>query len=147
MKQVRSYGSAEARRALQLYESQSAATVYAIGYNYEGKLYVNYVSALRAEWIYIGKTSNGEDALKMYIGKKLRAALRNRGVVWGEALDEDNNGDAFERMFYEHYKLGEWNHNSVPFYERGDAEVGGQQVQIKFMNATVCKLSTLERRG
>jgi hypothetical protein len=148
MRNTAHYNTPEAREALARYERVTAATLYCVGYNFEGKLYVNFLRELRPEWCYVASNSKGELVLKMYINKLQAAALRNKGgVEQGKALNDSNNGDAFERWFFEHYKLGDWNRNSVPFYERGDAELFGEQVQIKFMNATICKLSTLNRKG
>lgn len=148
MRNTEHYNTPEVREALARYERITAATLYCVGYNLNGKFYVNFLRELKAEWCYIAENAKGERVLKMYIHKHHAAALAaHGGVEQGDALNERNNGDAMERWFYDHYKLGEWNKNSVPFYERGDAELFGEQVQIKFMNATICKLSTLERKG
>ena len=58
-----------------------------------------------------------------------------------------NRGEMFEKIITERFTATEWAKDSVPFFAAGDAEINGEQVQIKLNQAELTNEKILTRYG
>ncbi len=59
---------------------------------------------------------------------------------------QKNNGDALEMIITERFTPEQWvKHDSAAFYERGDVNINGKEVQIKFNQAELTNERILKR--
>ena len=56
-----------------------------------------------------------------------------------------NKGEMFEKIITERYTATEWVKDSVPFFKAGDANINGEEVQIKLNGAELTNEKILHR--
>lgn len=99
--------------------------------------------------------SKGRMALRLKLHSKTKSKLlgnaqkleSNPSTVF-ECLKGQNEGDCFEAYFLKRFKgqpLEVWKHDSHAYYERGDAEMFGEQVSLKTGNATFAEVATIDK--
>ena len=127
------------------YRENSASHTYIIGFIRDGKVY--YVSCdwnqLR-KWLKESRTASskgGVKSLRVYVpAEDQRKAIANgtaKILCEAEQLSEKNQGDAFEKAIVETLTNTVWTKDRSKFYEKGDMELNGEQVQIKLNTATL----------
>lgn len=128
------------------YIAQSAARVFYIGFVYDGKLYLVVLrDTIPAAFLRVTTTSKTHvNAVRVQITSKMAQLLikDGRAIELGDATalnysDKYNRGEHFERYIVERYTTTTWYKDTTPWYIAGDAEINGEQVQIKFNGATV----------
>jgi hypothetical protein len=64
-----------------------------------------------------------------------------------DLLNDDhwNKGEMFEKVITETYTAEQWVKDSVPFFKAGDAEINGEQVQIKLNGAELTNEKILRK--
>lgn len=139
-----------------LYAALTAAHKYILGFDYHGKLY--YVTLTFAELVETLKadraasSKGGVNKVRIRTSKEQRRAfvLSGKAVLIGsiEALntaDKYNKGERFERIITELLTANIWHKDSVPFWQAGDIELNGEQIQIKLDDAELTNEKTLTR--
>ena len=128
------------------YIAKSAAHVFYIGFMYDGKLYLVVLrGTIPAAFLRVTTTSKTHvNAVRVQITSKMAQLLikDGRAIELGDAAalnysDKYNRGEHFERYIVERYTATTWHKDTTPWYIAGDAEINGEQIQIKFNGATV----------
>lgn len=128
------------------YIAKSAARVFYIGFVVDGKLYMIVLrDTIPAAFLRVTTTSKTHvNAVRVQVTSKLAKLLVKDGIAieLGAAAamdynDSYNRGEHFERYIVERFTDKQWAKDSTPWYIAGDAEINGEQVQIKFNGATV----------
>lgn len=138
------------------YEALSAADSYIFGFAHNHNLYYVQTDKLPDELLkrdVASKSHGGVQKIRVRASSAMRAAFVDSGkaVLLGtdELLnansDKYNKGERFEKLIQELLTGTTWQKDSVPFYEAGDIELNGQQVQIKFDGAELTNEKTLMR--
>ena len=127
-----------------LYARKSAAHKYALGFVYEGKLYVVVLSfAELSRFFKLDRASSkrgGFAKIRIKLTAKDRAELSAKAELLGaeDLLMKDakhNKGENFERELTERWTAETWVKDSVPFYVAGDIRVDGVEIQVKLDGA------------
>lgn len=127
-----------------LYNLLSAAHIYLVGFIFKENLY--YVTMGWNELVRILKndraaaSKGGMKKLRIKIRAAEKEELVKKAIMIGPAAmlqtdDKYNLGERFERVITETLTTEKWVKDSVPFNVKGDIEVNGEQIQIKFDNA------------
>lgn len=136
------------------YNKNSAAHTYYFGFVLAGLLYV--VAGMTFDEIaaYF-KMDRASTAKGGFLKIRIRAtsadlkALVPVATLLGSAdllaNDHWNKGEMFEKVITERYTATEWVKDSVPFFKAGDAEINGEQVQIKLNGAELTNEKILKR--
>ena len=138
------------------YNQHSAAHRYFVGFEYDAKLYLTDVRGHLPETMLkedrAAASKGGMLKIRVRLGAKLKAMLinSNRAVQLGtiDLLNTDdkyNKGERFERLVTERYTGKKWEKDSVPFWQAGDIELNGEQIQIKFEGAELTNERTMAR--
>lgn len=139
---------------LKLYESKTAANAYIIGFEMNGCLYTLYSETLNAvadciKYDRAAQSHGGMGKIRLRMSKLDKIKLARKAVNHGpvsvmEYAEKYNNGEKFERYITE-LNGQKWSKDSVPFWQAGDIEINGLQVQIKFDGAEITNEKTLMR--
>lgn len=145
-----------------LYEITAAHNRIALFFTLEKRIYMAMLDALKLEWVetdFIVNENSGEliPALRLSMNQKDYLRLRDfHGAKcfgfekdffkeWEETKKEtrENKGDYIERKFVEtfHAKASQ---KGIAYYEKGDCELFGEEIQIKYGRATLAKFETIE---
>lgn len=127
------------------YNAHSAAHTYIVGFIRDGKVY--YVTTgwnqLR-KWLRESRTSSargGYASLRVYVPaadqKKALADGAAKFLCTVDQLASGNAGDAFEKAIVETLTNTVWTKDRHTFYEAGDMELNGEQIQIKLNSASL----------
>ena len=139
-----------------LYARKSAAHKYALGFVYEGKLYVVVLSfAELSRFFKLDRASSkrgGFAKIRIKLTAKDRAELSATAELIGakDLLTKDakhNKGENFERELTERWTAETWVKDSVPFYVAGDIRVDGVEIQVKLDGAELTNEKILSRIG
>ena len=139
-----------------LYARKSAAHKYALGFVYEGKLYVVVLSfAELSRFFKLDRASSkrgGFAKIRIKLTAKDRAELSAKAELLGaeDLLMKDakhNKGENFERELTERWTAETWVKDSVPFYVAGDIRVDGVEIQVKLDGAELTNEKILSRIG
>lgn len=128
------------------YHTHSAAHTYIVGFMRDGKVYYVTVdwNQLR-KWLKESRTASsrgGVLALRVYVP----AADQKKALLDGTAKElcavEElnqlpNKGDAFEKIVVETLTGTVWTKCKTTFYESGDMNLNGEEIQIKLTSATL----------
>lgn len=131
---------------IEIYAMLTAAHLYFLGFTVNGSLY--YV-ALNWEELKeyfkfdkAAQSKGGHKKIRITVKAQQKKALIESGkaiLLGSENLlnynDKYNNGEHFERVITERFTDQKWQKDSIPFYVAGDAEINGEQVQIKLDGA------------
>lgn len=135
------------------YNALTAAHWYLVGFTFEGKLYALALEELPAQMLGITRTSSRRGnvmKLRLRLGEKLKKALVADGTaaLLGDAdlveAEGHNKGEVFEKLMVEALTGKTWHKDSTPFWQAGDLELDGWQVQVKFEEAEVTNERVLE---
>lgn len=136
------------------YNTNSAAHSYYFGFVLSGLLYVIAGMTFDELAAYF-KMDRASTAKGGFLKIRIRAntaelkALLPVATLLGSAellMDEHwNKGEMFEKIITERYTAEQWVKDSVPFFKAGDAEINGEQVQIKLNGAELTNEKILKR--
>lgn len=133
------------------YRKYSGADSYIIGYIYKKKLFMTKVNEIMPRFMVVSNSDTRGQSLRLYLNNKLKEQLlKQNAILLGnqEILDngEKNRGWAFEKIIYDYYKINPYKgKDNKGFWLGGDINIKGEEIQIKFENATMCSTSTLEK--
>ncbi len=141
---------------LNAYDKNSAAHTYYFGFIVAGLLYA-VCGMTFAEITAYCKMDRASSAKGGFRKIRIRAnaaqcaALIPKALLIGSAdlLNDSkwNKGEMFEKIITERFTATEWVKDSVPFFAAGDAEINGEQVQIKLNQAELTNEKILTRYG
>ena len=126
------------------YDARSAAHVYALGFRFDQKLYVQKLSFTELRrYFKLDRASSkrgGFAKIRIKLTAKDRAELSATAELIGaeDLLMADpahNKGENFERILTELWTGERWVKDSVPFWVAGDIRVNGVEIQIKLDGA------------
>lgn len=134
------------------YKTTTAATVYLFGFVLDGNLYMVYIPTDNLpDWIvrHDVDSRDGADKLRVNLDKWNKAKLRNNfpAVKLGRAdelLEGKNKGVAFEQLIYKRNRK-EWKKDDTAYYEKGDINIAGNEVQIKYESASFARFDTIRK--
>jgi hypothetical protein len=133
------------------YEHHSKATIYRIGFRYYSGVYYVDIATLPKAWVYIDTTSKGCIALRLYISREVKQALIKSGLAVYvmpynrfTKIKGYNNGVKFEGYIWRKYKHT-YHKDSNAFYSKPDITLNGIGYQLKWQNATIVKIDTLDK--
>lgn len=138
------------------YELHTAANYYQFGFEYKGNLYSYSTANLNDvdEALKFDRTSTergGHAKIRIRFSAKMKACLiaNRKAIKLGnihllDYADKWNKGEHFEHYIHD-INGKEYRKNHVPFYQSGDIEINGKQVQLKYDAATLVEETTLNR--
>ena len=138
------------------YARKTAAHKYALGFIFEGRLYVVVLSfAELSRFFKLDRASSkrgGFAKIRIKLTAKDRAELSAKAELLGaeSLLTADpahNKGENFERELTERWTSETWVKDSVPFWVKGDITVNGEEVQVKLDGAELTNEKILTRLG
>ena len=138
------------------YCARSAAHKYALGFVFNGRLYVVTLSfAELSRYFKLDRASSkrgGFAKIRIKLTSAERAELSQTAELIGSAdlLTKDaahNKGENFERELTERWTAETWVKDSVPFWVKGDITVNGEEIQVKLDGAELTNERSLARIG
>lgn len=142
---------------MNLYNTLSAAHKYIFGFFYKHNLY--YVTLTFAELAammqldHASSSKGGKAKIRIRSHKEQREAfvLSGKAVLLGSETMINphgaiNRGWQFEKIMTELLTDEEWHQDKIPFFEAGDIEVNGEQIQVKFDDAELTNEQVLKNR-
>ena len=141
---------------LNAYNKNSAAHTYYFGFIVAGLLYA--VCGMTFEELTAfckmdraSTAKGGFRKIRIRATAAQCAALIPSALLIGSAdlLNDSkyNKGEMFEKIITERFTAAQWVKDSVPFFAAGDAEINGEQVQIKLNQAELTNEKILARYG
>ena len=136
------------------YNKNSAAHTYYFGFVLAGLLYVVAGMTFTELSAYFkmdraSTAKGGFNKIRIRATAADLAALLPVATLLGDAdlLNDPhwNKGEMFEKIITETYTAEQWVKDSVPFFKAGDAEINGEQVQIKLNGAELTNEKILTR--
>jgi hypothetical protein len=138
------------------YARKTAAHKYALGFIYQGRLYVVVLSfAELSRYFKLDRASSkrgGFAKIRIKLTSADRAKLSATAELIGaESLltadPKHNKGENFERELTERWTAETWVKDSVPFWVKGDITVNGEEIQVKLDGAELTNEKILTRLG
>ena len=138
------------------YARKTAAHKYALGFVFNGHLYVVVLSfAELSRFFKLDRASSkrgGFAKIRIKLTAKDRAELSATAEMLGaeDLLTADpkhNKGENFERELTERWTAETWVKDSVPFWVKGDITVNGEEIQVKLDGAELTNEKILARLG
>lgn len=134
------------------YKKTTAAIMYLFGFVLDGWLYMVYIPTDNLpNWIvrHDVDSRDGADKLRLSLDKWGKAKLRNNfpAIKLGRAdelLAGKNKGVAFEQLIYRRNGR-QWVKDDTAYFEKGDINIAGNEVQIKFESATFARFDTIHK--
>ena len=136
------------------YCARSAAHKYALGFVFNGNLYVITLSfAELSRFFKLDRASSkrgGFAKIRIKLTSAERAELAQIAELLGaESLlvkdAKHNKGENFERELTERWTSETWVKDSIPFWVAGDIRVNGEEVQVKLDGAELTNERILSR--
>ena len=136
------------------YARKTAAHKYALGFIFNGHLYVVVLSfAELSRYFKLDRASSkrgGFAKIRIKLTAKDRAELSATAELIGaESLltadPKHNKGENFERELTERWTAETWVKDSVPFWVKGDITVNGEEIQVKLDGAELTNEKLLAR--
>lgn len=135
------------------YEMTSAAEKIALVYVLEKRVYMALLDSLQGLPVRVCDRIDDNGApyqtLRLDLKQSDCLRLRDKGsalIGWSKDIfnTSDNKGVTVEKLVIERYhgtpaKVG------AAYYESGDATIAGQEIQIKFQNATLARIDTIRK--
>lgn len=135
---------------LKIYEETTAAAWTLLVFQLNGRAYAARLNAIAQDMVTLDRESTqngGWTKLKLHLTNAQKVALIDAGAEEvGDIADilalQKNKGNAVECWATRRYMGIEWTKDSIPYYVQGDIRVGGEEVQVKFENASLtnCKV-------
>ena len=136
------------------YNKNSAAHTYYFGFVLAGLLYVVAGMTFTELSAYF-KNDRASTAKGGFAKVRIRATSADLKALLPKALllgSEDlladghwNKGEMFEKIVTETYTAEKWVKDSVPFFKAGDANINGEEVQIKLNGAELTNEKILKK--
>jgi hypothetical protein len=134
------------------YRKYSAADSYILGFIYKHEVYAVEVAEIMPRYMRVEHESSkkgGCAKLQLRLPQNYQKQLIKKGAVVIGSEDilqgEYNKGVQFEKVISEMNGQEFRGKDNVPFYEAGDLEINGKQVQIKFNGAQIVVERTLKK--
>lgn len=134
---------------LNYYEQFNKADKYIIGFSIKGFIYMAMVDRLNPDMITLEHASKNQGESLRFRPKaedKIKMAIQSICLcAKAQLIDEKyNKGEMFEKIVTEYYHK-EWKKDNIPFYESGDINIDGEEVQIKLENASLATSKTINK--
>lgn len=132
------------------YHKFSAANYYIIGFELDGYIYAVKQKRLYGKYLKTDRESTkngGANILRLTLTKKQKKTLAKKilPIATSEEMENaKNRGEWFEKLIHTIYKQ-DYKKDAVRFDKRGDIEIDGAQVQLKFERATVANERTIKK--
>ena len=138
------------------YARKTAAHKYALGFVFNGHLYVVVLSfAELSRFFKLDRASQSHGGM-LKIRIRLNASQRAELSLIAELIGAEslltadakhNKGENFERELTERWTAETWVKDSVPFWVKGDITVNGEEIQVKLDGAELTNEKILARLG
>lgn len=133
------------RELLNVYEATTAASRTLLVFQLCGRAYATWLTAIDADMVRLDRESSangGWTKLKFHLTNAQKVALIEAGAEEvGNIADilslQKNKGNAVECWATRRYMGIEWSKDSIPYYVQGDIQVNGEEIQVKFENASL----------
>ena len=132
------------------YHKLSASDFYIIGFELEGYIYAVKQKRIYSKYLKNDRESTkngGAYILRLTLTKKQKKTLAKKilPIATSEEMENaKNRGEWFEKLIYTIYKQ-DYKKDYTRFDKRGDIEIDGAQVQLKFERATVANERTIKK--
>ena len=132
------------------YHKFSAADFYIIGFELDGYIYAVKQKRIYSKYLKIDRESTkngGSNILRLILTKKQKRALIKKLLPIADIEEMENaknRGEWFESLIHKIYGQS-YKKDSVRFDKRGDIEIDGAQVQLKYERATVANERTIKK--
>lgn len=141
------------KRLLKVYEDTTAAVWTLLVFQLAGRAYAARLDAITADMVTLDRESSqngGATKLRFKLSNRQKVALIEAGAEEvGNIADilslQKNKGNAVECWATRRYMGIEWVKDSIPYYMQGDIQVNGEEVQVKFENASLTNVSVMEK--
>lgn len=141
------------KRLLKVYEDTTAAVWTLLVFQLAGRAYAARLDAITADMVTLDRESSqngGATKLRFKLSNRQKVALIEAGAEEvGNIADilslQKNKGNAVECWATRRYMGIEWSKDSIPYYMQGDIRVNGEEVQVKFENASLTNVSVMEK--
>ena len=141
------------KRLLKVYEDTTAAVWTLLVFQLAGRAYAARINAITADMVTLDRESSqngGATKLRFKLTNRQKVALIEAGAEEvGDIADilslQKNKGNAVECWATRRYMGIEWVKDSIPYYMQGDIQVNGEEVQVKFENASLTNVSVMEK--
>ena len=138
---------------LKNYNKFSAAHNYIICFLYKKQFYMIKVDKIQPRWVVENyETYNHTQKYMIYLNNKYKEQLIRKGAkayMTEEeflAIDVNNKGRKCEKFLHElSNQDGEYKYDTVPFHKDGDITINGIKYQVKFQNASLANVRTIEK--
>ena len=135
------------------YEQFTAAEGYIIGFHIGDDVYMVRFDKIPRKYTLVQKESHscgGGYGLYVKISSfHSKIELIDKAVKIGTIKDLESNkynkGVMFERLIYKINGQELREKDSIPFYKKGDININGKEIQIKYEHARICYDRTLQR--
>lgn len=141
------------------YRKKSACDTYIIGFIANKQVYFSTLNEIKPSMLSIEQASRGQgENLRFRVKAKHKKALLKKATCLGSTdilIDSKyNKGEIFEKLITEYFGQ-KWSKDTTPFWIKGDININGQEVQVKFDGGTLLntkqinkfKKATLDRKG
>lgn len=123
------------------YHRYNKAELYIIGFSYGTAVYMILLDKIPQTIAKREKAGVKGYALRLRLNNSEKEKLLKHGAYYlCDTADlqnsEYNRGEHFEKVVTEFYGIT-WEKDYTPFYESGDITIDGQEIQIKYQNATI----------
>ena len=137
------------------YHKHSAANRYLIGFEDKGIVYYVMITwdelkqLLRQD--HASSARGGALKARIYVSSAAKKAYLASGraiqLCKAEELinEKYNRGQTFERVITELLTSTVWTPDSIPFYVKGDINLNGEEIQIKYQNAELTNEGTIQK--
>lgn len=134
------------------YRKYSAADAYILGFIYNHVVYAVEVAEIMPRFMRVEHESSkkgGCAKLQLRLPKQYQEQLLRKGAIALGSEDilngEYNKGVEFERIITELNGQTFEGKDNVPFYVKGDLNVNGKEIQVKFNGAQIVVERTLKK--
>lgn len=140
------------KELLKIYEATTAANRTLLVFQLNGRAYAAFLNALTVDMVSLSRESTkngGWTKLVFHLTNAQKIALIEAGAEEiGDIADilalNTNKGYAVERWATERYTSEKWEPDHIPYYKQGDIRVDGEEIQVKFENASLTNTNTME---
>ena len=141
------------RELLKVYEETTAAVRTLLVFQLCGRAYAAWLTAIDADMVTLDRESTangGWTKLKFHLTNAQKVALIEAGAEEVGAIADilalqKNKGNAVECWATRRYMGTEWSKDSIPYYMQGDIQVNGEEVQVKFENASLTNVNVMQK--
>lgn len=131
------------------YRKYSMANAYIVGFTFDHMLYFFQTNEIAPRFLNkeMASRNQGEN-LRLRLKANQKKQLIKKSICLGSDLmlqaTKYNKGEIFEKIITEYFGQV-WEKDNIPFYEQGDINVNGVEIQIKLDSATLCNSKQIEK--